>query len=83
MLSPELKKARDWADHHGAYVQGGRKAAFHVCSPVGWINDPNGFSAFDGRIHLFFQHHPYSSQWGPMHWGHVVSDDFVRWQLLP
>lgn len=67
----------------GRAVQGGEKCMFHVCSPVGWINDPNGFSVFDGKIHLFFQHYPYDTQWGPMHWGHVITDDLVLWQLLP
>ena len=66
-----------------AHVQGGGKAAFHLSSPIGWINDPNGFSVYQGKIHLFFQHHPYSGQWGPIHWGHVVTEDFVSWTLLP
>ena len=78
-----LEAARDYAQRHDASVQGGDKAAFHVSSPVGWINDPNGFSVYQGQIHLFFQHHPYDAQWGPMHWGHVVTDDLVRWRLLP
>ena len=82
-ISEQLKKARDYAETSGAYVQGGEKAAFHVCSPVGWFNDPNGFSLYEGKAHLFFQHHPYDAQWGPMHWGHVSTEDFVRWQLLP
>lgn len=53
---------------------------FHVTAPVGWMNDPNGFSVYKNRIHLFYQFHPYSSEWGPMHWGHYVSDDMVKWQ---
>lgn len=64
-------------------VQGRDKAAFHLCSPIGWINDPNGFSTYKGDIHLFFQHHPYTAKWGPMHWGHCITHDFVRWTLLP
>ena len=76
-----LQRSRDYAKN--AYVQGGDKAAFHVSSPIGWINDPNGFSVYKDRVHLFFQHHPYDAQWGPMHWGHVTTQDFVRWELLP
>ena len=30
------------------------KPAFHVAAPVGWINDPNGFSWYQGQIHLFY-----------------------------
>ena len=56
---------------------------YHVAAPVGWINDPNGFCTYKGQYHLFYQYHPYSPQWGPMHWGHVVSKDLVHWEHLP
>lgn len=56
---------------------------FHFSTPKGWCNDPNGFSQFGDKIHLFFQHHPYSTQWGPMHWGHVVTSDMLTWEQLP
>ncbi|MBC8080639.1 MAG: glycoside hydrolase family 32 protein [Gorillibacterium sp.] len=56
---------------------------YHVMSPAFWINDPNGFVYYKGQYHLFYQHHPYSVEWGPMHWGHVVSDDLVNWRHLP
>lgn len=59
------------------------KPIFHVTPPVGWLNDPNGFSIFQGKIHLFYQYHPYRNDWGPMHWGHCVSEDFVKWEELP
>ena len=56
---------------------------YHVMGEMGWINDPNGFVYFQDEYHLFYQHHPYSSMWGPMHWGHVKSDDLVKWEYLP
>lgn len=59
------------------------KPVFHVTPPVGWMNDPNGFSVFQGTIHLFYQYHPYRDSWGPMHWGHCISKDFVKWKELP
>lgn len=56
---------------------------YHVAAPVGWINDPNGFSFYKGQYHLFYQFYPYDSVWGPMHWGHVISTDLVNWDWLP
>lgn len=53
---------------------------YHIAAPANWINDPNGFCFYKGEYHLFYQYHPYSSQWGPMHWGHVASKDLVDWE---
>ena len=56
------------------------KPKFHFAPIVGWINDPNGFSFFNGLYHLFFQYNPYSSKWGRMHWGHATSKDLINWK---
>jgi beta-fructofuranosidase len=56
---------------------------FHIAGLAGWINDPNGLSYFKDRYHVYFQHHPFSSTWGPMHWGHVSSSDLVTWRREP
>lgn len=55
----------------------------HFSPPHGWMNDPNGMVYLDGKYHLFYQFHPHATVWGPMHWGHAISEDMVRWQHRP
>ena len=59
------------------------RPVYHASVPAGWANDPNGTIFYGGKAHLFYQHYPYKPEWGTMHWGHFVTEDFVRWENLP
>lgn len=59
------------------------KQKYHANVPSGWSNDPNGMIYYNGKVHLFYQHYPHDSKWGPMHWLHMTSTDLVTWEALP
>lgn len=81
--SVALEKARTYEETYQNLIPKGQKPTFHVCAPIGWINDPNGFSIYKEEYHLFYQYYPYGTKWGPMHWGHSKTRDFIRWEQLP
>ena len=82
MISKKLQRARDFEKKYIPYVAE-ELPKFHVTGGIGWINDPNGFAPYHGEYHLFYQYHPYDVKWGPMHWGHTVTTDFLHWQDRP
>ncbi len=83
MSGEMLQKARDFEAQYGPHIPARERPAFHATPTIGWMNDPNGFSVYRGEYHLFYQYHPYSNKWGPMHWGHLKTRDFVQWERLP
>lgn len=59
------------------------RPGYHLAPQAGWMNDPNGVVFFRGEYHVFYQHHPFDPNWGPIYWGHAKSRDLVNWQHLP
>ncbi len=82
-MSQVLRDARRYEEEKERAIGPKDRPAFHLSARVGWMNDPNGFSYYDGQYHMFYQYHPYDSHWGPMHWGHAVSEDLIHWSYLP
>lgn len=76
-----LSRARTYEAQHRTPAE--YRPLFHAAPPVGWCNDPNGWSCFGGAYHLFYQYYPYDTVWGPMHWGHTVTTDFLHWKDRP
>ncbi|MGO3733150.1 MAG: sucrose-6-phosphate hydrolase [Vagococcus sp.] len=61
---------------------------FHVQPDTGLLNDPNGFSYFNNKWHLFYQYYPMGPVHGIKSWYHLTSDNLVDWKkediaLLP
>src|SRR5699024_7468428 len=61
---------------------------YHVQPETGLLNDPNGFSFFNGKWHLFYQSYPMGAVHGLKSWFHLTSTNLIDWQkegadLLP
>ncbi|HIQ77283.1 MAG TPA: glycoside hydrolase family 32 protein [Candidatus Faecousia excrementipullorum] len=83
MQTYTLEKARAYETKYAPFISRDERPGYHLSPMVGWMNDPNGFCFHNGKYHIFYQYHPYSNHWGPMHWGHAVSTDLLHWQYLP
>ena len=61
MKSSKLTEARSYETKYGDQISPQERPLFHVTPAVGWLNDPNGFSYYQGKYHLFYQ--PYNTHW--------------------
>ena len=61
------------------------RSVYHHSPEANWMNDPNGmfFDEQTGTWHLYYQHNPNGTTWGPMHWAHSISRDLIHWEHLP
>lgn len=53
---------------------------YHIQPTSGLLNDPNGFSYFNGKWHLFYQAYPFGPVHGLKSWAHMTSTDLVHWE---
>ena len=83
MISQTLKEARQAEEAFEKHIAKEQRPVFHLSPRTGWMNDPNGFTHYQGKYHLFYQYYPYDSHWGLMYWGHAVSEDLLHWQYAP
>ena len=51
-----LEKANEYIRRN--HIDEKEKSLFHVTPETGWMNDPNGFSVYQGKVHLFYQFYP-------------------------
>lgn len=82
-ISDKLAAARNYEREAGGKIPSEKRPRFHLSPYAGWMNDPNGFSYYNGEYHLFYQYNPYRSVWDNMHWGHAVSKDMLNWEYVP
>ncbi|WP_347548496.1 sucrose-6-phosphate hydrolase [Pseudalkalibacillus hwajinpoensis] len=56
------------------------RQSFHIQPETGLLNDPNGFSFYNGEYHLFYQWFPLGPVHGLKYWYHMKSKDLATWE---
>lgn len=70
----ELERLREFVS------QSPWRQSYHIQPPTGLLNDPNGFSYYQGEYHLFYQWFPFGAEHGMKHWYHLKSADLADWR---
>ena len=56
------------------------RQTYHIQPQTGLLNDPNGFSYYNGAYHLFYQWFPFGPEHGMKYWFHTTSQDLAHWE---
>ncbi|MBY0203904.1 beta-fructofuranosidase [Paenibacillus intestini] len=56
------------------------RQGYHIQPVTGLLNDPNGFSFYEGYYHLFYQWFPLGTEHGMKYWYHTRSKNLVTWE---
>lgn len=56
------------------------RQGYHIQPITGLLNDPNGFSFYNGEYHLFYQWFPRGPVHGLKYWYHTSSKDLISWE---
>lgn len=75
----------DWTDQEKAEIKAHVAASpwranYHIEPKTGLLNDPNGFSYFNGKFQLFYQNWPFGAAHGLKQWVHTESQDLVHFK---
>ena len=73
-----FKESRARLDQQDRY-----RPRYHLSTPIGSMNDPNGLCFWKGGYHLFFQYVPVHVSREGVHWGHFYSENLTTWHDLP
>lgn len=55
------------------------KTQYHGGPYQHWMNEPHAPLYYNGMYHLFYQNNMVGAYWRNICWGHLVSEDMVRW----
>lgn len=60
-----------------------QRPKYHLIAPSKWMNEPHAPIFFNGYYHIFYQANPHAPVWNNIKWGHMISEDMIRWTDLP